>query len=113
MLLAQPHGASAAGDGLTHHVNQGPPGGLFGSGHHQQAREGGRLLLGHKSGRPSMVVLACAYRRRGIRPAWAARRPARTACAIASAMAAGSRALVTAEAMSTPSHPSSIARTAS
>jgi hypothetical protein len=34
MLLAQPHGAGAAGDGLTHDVEQGPPAGLFRIGHY-------------------------------------------------------------------------------
>src|SRR4051812_5375009 len=52
---------------------------------------------------------ACAQYRLGMRPAWRASRPATTADAIAAAITAGSAALVTAEANSTASQPSSIA----
>ncbi len=62
---------------------------------------------------PSLGVEACAYRRRGIRPARRACQPASTASRMAPAIATGSSARETALASSTPSQPSSIAIAAS
>ena len=56
---------------------------------------------------PSAGLLAVPYRRRGIRPAAAARRPAMAACFIAAAIAIGSRAWAIAVFSSTASAPSS------
>src|SRR5699024_2618230 len=59
---------------------------------------------------PSKLEEATACSRRGMRPAPAARRPASTACFMACAIATGSWERLTAEASSTPSQPSSMAR---
>src|SRR5579875_877922 len=66
-----------------------------------------------RSAIPSKDVEATAWNRTGMRPASRASRPASTARRMAAAMAAGSSARLTAEATSTPSQPSSIARAAS
>ena len=62
---------------------------------------------------PSKELEASAWKRRVIRPAARAARPALTASRMARAMAAGRWARVMAEATITASHPSSMARQAS
>ena len=66
-----------------------------------------------RSARPSVGEDACAYSRRGIRPARRASRPASTAWRIAAAIRAGDWARVTADASRTAWQPSSIASAAS
>src|SRR5205823_14388644 len=66
-----------------------------------------------RSAIPSNDVDASAWKRRGMRPDRQASRPASTAFAMAPAIPAGSRALVTAEASNTASQPSSMAMAAS
>src|SRR5699024_5987880 len=76
-------------------------------------RQGHHSTCSDQVARPSKLDDATACSRFGILPALAARRPASTAWYIAVAIATGSCARLIAEASSTPSHPSSIARAAS